>query len=339
MRCLVLADVRASLGALEAVLTDAGAVDGTWCLGDVVDLGPAAEECVRMLRGLGALCVRGNHDLGTGPEFKRVPLVAESIVWTRGRLSAGSRAWLEGMPERVEIGGVALMHDVAEGGHTRAPQADDFAKIGRSGMLVGHFHLPFVLREGETEGRAIGIGDTVRTARAIVNPGPVGVSDWRPGWASYGLLDTETLEMEIRGIEVEVAPGEDEIARLGAPPRLAAYWRRQAGDAAQARGELDQSRALFRLSARAFDSSGDQRQLTTMLVGLADLARRAGDPERAGQLLGAVQGAMAEHPVVRHRVAGAESALRIALGAEALAAERARGAGLSLPEATALGLS
>jgi predicted phosphodiesterase len=338
VRCLVVADVHASLVALEAVLSDAGAVDAVWCLGDVVDLGPAPAECVDRLRGLGALCVRGNHDLGTGPEFRRVPLVGESIAWTRGRLSAERRAWLEELPERLDVQGVTLMHDVAEGSHTRAPRPDDFAKVGPGGTLVGHFHLPFVLREGEAEGRAIGIGESVGIAGAIVNPGPVGAPDWQPGWAAYGLLDTSSLELQVRGVRVEVAPTEQEVARLDAPPRLVAYWRRQAADAAQARGELDRARELFRLSAPAFHEPGDERQATTLLVGLVDLARRAGDPERAARLLGAVQGPPAKHPMIGYRVTLAAAALADELGPSRLAAARARGEAMALHEALALGL-
>ena len=338
MRCLVLADVHASLTALEAAIGDAGAVDAVWCLGDLVDLGPAPEECVHRLRGLGALCVRGNHDLGTGPEFRRVPLAGESIVWTRGRLSAEARAYLEGLPERVEAEGISLLHDVGEGGHTRAPEPGDFAKVGPGGMLVGHFHLPHALRAGEPEGRALALGDRVETASAIVNPGPLGNSDWKPGWAAYGLLDTARGELEVRGVELEVAPGEAEIASLGAPPRLVAYWRRLAADAAQARGDLERARELFGLSAPAFDQPGDERQATMLLVGLADLARRAGDPERAAAMLGAIRGSAAEHPAVRHRVGVAERGLRTELGEAALASARMRGAALTPPNAVALGL-
>jgi predicted phosphodiesterase len=329
MRCLVLADVHASLAALEAVLADAGAVDEVWCLGDLVDLGPAPEACVERLRELGARCVRGNHDLGDGPEVRRVPLVGESLGWTRRQLSPSSRAFLEGLPERVEVDGLTLRHDVAEGGHTRAPRPADFAKVGRGGMLVGHFHLPFVLREGEAEGRVVDVGQRLGVAGAIVNPGPVGVSDWRPGWAAYGLLDTARGEVEVRGLEVPAAPDEAEIASIDdAPPRLVAYWRRLAADAARARGELDRAGALFRLSAPAFDEPGDERQATMLLIGLADLARHAGDPARAARLLGGVGGPAARHPVARHRVAE----LRGALGSTPAGPE------IGLDEAIALGL-
>ena len=40
MRVLVMSDIHANYTALEAVLKDAGQVDETWCLGDLVGYGP-----------------------------------------------------------------------------------------------------------------------------------------------------------------------------------------------------------------------------------------------------------------------------------------------------------
>ncbi len=40
MRVLVISDVHSNYSALKAVLGDAGHVDETWCLGDLVGYGP-----------------------------------------------------------------------------------------------------------------------------------------------------------------------------------------------------------------------------------------------------------------------------------------------------------
>ena len=37
---MVISDIHANFTALETVLADAGAVDETWCLGDLVGYGP-----------------------------------------------------------------------------------------------------------------------------------------------------------------------------------------------------------------------------------------------------------------------------------------------------------
>ena len=45
MRILVISDIHANYTALEAVLNDAGTVDETWCLGDMVGYGPDPTRC------------------------------------------------------------------------------------------------------------------------------------------------------------------------------------------------------------------------------------------------------------------------------------------------------
>jgi predicted phosphodiesterase len=50
MRILVMSDIHANYTALEAVLKDAGPVDETWCLGDLVGYGPDPNACVEEIR-------------------------------------------------------------------------------------------------------------------------------------------------------------------------------------------------------------------------------------------------------------------------------------------------
>jgi predicted phosphodiesterase len=50
MRILVISDIHANYTALEAVLKDAGEVDETWCLGDMVGYGPDPNAVVEQIR-------------------------------------------------------------------------------------------------------------------------------------------------------------------------------------------------------------------------------------------------------------------------------------------------
>src|SRR5512146_2830621 len=64
MRILVISDIHANYTALQAVLADAGAVDETWCLGDLVGYGPDPNAVVEEIRERPHLtCVLGNHDV------------------------------------------------------------------------------------------------------------------------------------------------------------------------------------------------------------------------------------------------------------------------------------
>jgi predicted phosphodiesterase len=64
MRVLVISDIHANYTALEAVLNDAGQVDETWCLGDLVGYGPDPNVVVELVREIPNLtCLLGNHDV------------------------------------------------------------------------------------------------------------------------------------------------------------------------------------------------------------------------------------------------------------------------------------
>ena len=58
-RILVISDIHANLTALEAVIADAGPIDETWCLGDLVGYGPDPNECISLIRELPKLVL---HD-------------------------------------------------------------------------------------------------------------------------------------------------------------------------------------------------------------------------------------------------------------------------------------
>jgi predicted phosphodiesterase len=330
VRCLVVADVHGNLPALEAVLADAGAFDALWCLGDVVGLGSEPEACVARLRELGALGVFGNHELAVlgrpGSEFGRQPFLGESNRWTRERLSAGSLAELGELPERREVEGIWLVHDQA-GLSGREPS-----------VLVGHTHLPYLRPRGAvpSPGERLALGPEPW----LLNPGPVGAPDWRPGSAAYALLDVgATVEATVRAVPAPAGPDEAEIRRLGVDaPRLVAYWRRLNAEAALFGGEVDRARELFRLSAAVFRDGRDDRQALHLLVGLADLAAAEGDAERAATLLGAAMpDPSAAHPAVRHRADIATAGLTAALGEPAFEVARRRGAGMGLEDAVRLG--
>ena len=64
MRILVMSDIHANYTALKAVLSDAGTVDETWCLGDLVGYGPDPNAVVEEVQEIKNLtCLMGNHDM------------------------------------------------------------------------------------------------------------------------------------------------------------------------------------------------------------------------------------------------------------------------------------
>jgi diadenosine tetraphosphatase ApaH/serine/threonine PP2A family protein phosphatase len=185
MRIAVLSDIHSNLVALDAVLAHLGSVDAIWQLGDVVGYGPDPDGVVARLAEVGAVGVRGNHDAAAvgGPEIEWFnPDARAAIEWTRSRISAKTRAWLEELPERLVETDYTLVH-----GSPREPLWEYITSspVARANLtfvttrfaLHGHTHLPIVW--AEEDGRIVSIapgdGSTFTLdGRALLNPGSVG---------------------------------------------------------------------------------------------------------------------------------------------------------------------
>jgi len=115
MRTLVLSDLHANLTALQASLQ---ATEGKWdrlvCLGDVVGYGPDPNEVATILREMGAVTIRGNHDKAVAelmPTDDFNPVAKFAVHWTRSQLSNENLDWLASLPQGpLEAEGLVLVH-------------------------------------------------------------------------------------------------------------------------------------------------------------------------------------------------------------------------------------
>ena len=203
MRIAVLSDIHANLPALDAVLADAGSVDGIWHLGDVVGYGPDPDGVIARLREIGAVGVRGNHDAAAagGSEIDWFnPDARRAMEWTRTAINAASLAWLRALPERRTLEGCELVH-----GSFREPlweyvtsptvARDNLDVLDRPIGLHGHTHVPvaFVEERRRVEPFSPGSRATLRLdgRRALVNPGSVGQPRDGDPTASYMVMGPE----------------------------------------------------------------------------------------------------------------------------------------------------
>jgi len=156
MRRLFLADIHATLPALDAVLERAGAVDAVYCLGDIVGYGPHPGACIDRLIDLGANCLLGNHDrevLEAPPQIEG-PLDGHQIWlrWTYDQLSPGQRRFLASCPPslQIDLGGRAatLIHG-DQSRHRLHPNMPDcmlsssLGEVDGEIILFGHYHCRF----------------------------------------------------------------------------------------------------------------------------------------------------------------------------------------------------
>jgi predicted phosphodiesterase len=239
MRWAVLADIHGNRWAFEAMLADAatvGEIDLWWCLGDLAAFGGQPAWCLAKLRELQAQqgkekfkIIGGNTDryLVTG---ERMPMPAvsdeakfaqrqriytqrdEQLNWNLAQLSYTDYEFLRHssgreLQHRVEgYGQVIGFHAIPgndEALSLRPNSTDEEALdalLDREGRLAlaGHTHLA--------------LDRTVGNWR-IVNPGSVGMSFAKPGYAEWALL---TFEAGVCRVDLRAIPYAVEAALAAA---------------------------------------------------------------------------------------------------------------------------
>ena len=238
MRILVLSDIHANLTALESVLKDAGDVDATWCLGDVVGYGPDPNECVARLKMIPNLtCVMGNNDAAA---LGRIPLESfnndarRSIEWILNVISPESYKFLSQLPEKVIVEQVTLAH-----GSPRNPvweyildlhsAAQNFKHFDTQICMVGHTHLPIAYLENSVEGSFFDVQWFIPPeregypilSRAILNPGSSGQPRDHDPRASYGIFSPKNNVWEIHRVEYDINSVQQRIKESDLPSRHA----------------------------------------------------------------------------------------------------------------------
>jgi diadenosine tetraphosphatase ApaH/serine/threonine PP2A family protein phosphatase len=229
MRIAVLSDIHANVPALDAVLADAGDLNGIWHLGDVVGYGPDPDGVVARLRERAAVGVRGNHDAAAagGSEIDWFnPDARRAMEWTRTTIAPATIEWLRGLPERRTIDAFELVH-----GSPREPlweyvtspsiARDSLAVLHEPIGLHGHTHIPvaFVEDGDRVERFSPRDGSTLdlRGRRALVNPGSVGQPRDGDPRASYLILDAAAASVEWRRVEYDIESVQAAMRDAGLP--------------------------------------------------------------------------------------------------------------------------
>lgn len=249
MRYALISDVHANLPALEAALAALAGerVDGYLCAGDLVGYAPHPNECIALLRDIGAVSVAGNHDLmavGRLPVDRADQLARTTLAWTRAQLDAHAREYLSQLPTLVRVGEVAVAHGSLRDAQVYVvdpPAArGQLAELSRSQpdaslLVLGHTHRPAAY--AERGGRlSPGRDGTLRAPageRWLVNPGSVGQARERHPLVRFAVLDLERRQASFRAVGYDVERTRRDLIAAGLPvgaahrrPRLRATVKR-----------------------------------------------------------------------------------------------------------------
>jgi predicted phosphodiesterase len=236
MRVLVISDIHANYTALEAVLSEAGPVDETWCLGDLVGYGPDPNVVIEVVREIPNLtCLLGNHDvavIGKMPfetfngDARRALILHEKV------LTADNMDFLRSLSTTIKVRGDATL---AHGSprdtlweyvlNTLTARLN-FDHFDTPWCFIGHSHIQcyFVMEEGSER---VNLGTpnleqaTNLRPRMILNPGSVGQPRDRNSRAAYAIYDTIALTWHAHRVEYNVAEVQQRIREAGLPERHA----------------------------------------------------------------------------------------------------------------------
>lgn len=230
----VLGDIHANLDALNAVIDDARAkgVTDFVSVGDVVGYNACPSECIKRIRQLGCLTVRGNHDHYCSYDDESLddfqPLAASVIAWTRRQLSEDDVKWLHDLPYSKLHCGFTLVHSTLDmpehWGYVfdvLAAEAN-FSYQATNLCFHGHTHVPMIYRRVHDIMRVepckfkIGFGE-----KYFVNVGSVGQPRDGDPRSAYVLFSAKTKEVEFVRVAYDVEAAMERNRKAGLPERLA----------------------------------------------------------------------------------------------------------------------
>ena len=243
MRVLIISDIHANYTALEAVLKDAGKVDETWCLGDLVGYGPDPNAVVEEVRDIPNLtCILGNHDMAA---IGKMPLEAfngdarRSLEYHAKVISASNMDFMRSLSANIKIcGDATLAH-----GSPRDPLWEyilnalsariNFDHFETPWCFVGHSHIQCIFALNEKNDR-VTLDQTkpdkviALHPKQILNPGSVGQPRDRDPRAAYAIYDTDARTWTPRRAAYNIPEVQERIRAAGLPEkhavRIAEGW-------------------------------------------------------------------------------------------------------------------
>jgi predicted phosphodiesterase len=167
-----LSDIHGNLPALEAAFADAKArgADQIVCAGDITGYGPFSDEVCHFLQKQHISTIIGNYDRKVIEVVKQGPSVTAGmkekkrriLLWTVEHLGAGTRRYLVGLPERLELrlpgghhllvvyGSPISMDDAIYPSVTQQGLKAKLSDARPDILVCGHTHIPFVKRVNRT---------------------------------------------------------------------------------------------------------------------------------------------------------------------------------------------
>lgn len=230
----ILGDIHSNLEALETVLADACSrgITSFVCVGDVVGYNANPSECLDIIRDLGCVTVRGNHDHycvhdENLDDFH--PLAANVVDWTRRHLRKDQMEFLKALKYSAVVAGFSVVHSTLDmpdkwGYVFDNLEADaNFAYQTTSICFHGHTHVPVVYEKQGRVTRSQPEKFKVQIGRKyFINVGSVGQPRDGDPRTCYAVYDMQNKSIEFVRLPYDIEKTQRKIIDAGLPERLSA---------------------------------------------------------------------------------------------------------------------
>lgn len=233
MKYGILGDIHGNLEALEAVLErfEAAGVRKYVSVGDLVGYGASPCECIRRVRGLGAVVVAGNHDFAAVDKLNIDFFNAyarESALWTRSTLSEEDKQYIRSLKLVEYCDNFTLVHstlyspELFEYIQTSYDAHLSFEQQSTPIAFIGHSHVPvnFFKRKNVS----FNMDSEVRldeNTKIMVNVGSIGQPRDENPDAVAVIYDSDEGVVRISRLHYDVEKAARKIVQAGLPEILA----------------------------------------------------------------------------------------------------------------------
>lgn len=223
MRIGIFGDIHGDWASMQRVLAalEAAGPDRLVCTGDLVVHGPDSEACVDyMRRHPEIVCVKGNHDHGASvpdDEVEGLHFFSRAgyrhTMEAREALSPENRAYLQALPDRLEVEGATVTHATLRSKfellNNRFTIETLFADMETPWLFAGHSHRSVVHRLEVSRvasfrplltGRPVRLNPAVPTIINVGNTAQLLYDRFPP---VYVLWDTEERVVEFREVDLD----------------------------------------------------------------------------------------------------------------------------------------
>jgi len=183
----IISDIHANPRALRNALDDMGSTDMVLCAGDSISEYRFCPETVEILRGAGVQCIRGNHEAvllgGRNPQYLRkcqAEFPADLLEFlSTAPLSIETRA----DEARILVTHASPLPPYEDYVYAGSPILKQVGSLPYEFIILGHTHMPMIHKSGGV---------------TVVNPGSCSEPRDQDRRGSYAILDSGTMEVEIR---------------------------------------------------------------------------------------------------------------------------------------------